>query len=131
MINDLGLKENVSYTGRLTADELAEKMAEANCFAMCSAIENHSSTLKEAMTVGTPCVASYVGGVSEYAENEKNCLLYRYEDYEVLAQNICRIFEDKKLRENLSAQASAKMRAHKEKTDYEEMFEILKDVIST
>lgn len=63
-IRDMGLQDNMIYTGRLTADEMAQKMASVNCFAMTSAIENHSSTLKEAMTVGAPCVASYVGGVS-------------------------------------------------------------------
>lgn len=125
MIRDMGLKDNMIYTGRLTADEMAQKMASSNCFVMTSAIENHSSTLKEAMTVGAPCVASYVGGVSEYAVNEENCLLYRYEDYEVLAQDILRLFESKELREKLSQSAFAAMRKPKEKSDYAAMTEIL------
>lgn len=129
LIKDLDLSENVIYTGRLTADEMAEKMSEVNCFTMTSAIENHSSTLKEAMTVGVPCVASYVGGVPQYAEDEENCLLYRFEDYEVLAQNICRIFADKELRVKLSETASSKMKQPKDKTDYEQMREIFKTVI--
>ena len=131
MIGELGLGENVMYTGRLTADEMADKMAQVNCFAMTSAIENHSSTLKEAMTVGTPCVASYVGGVPEYAVHEENCLLYRYEDYEVLAHHICRLFEDKDLREKLSKNAIENMRKPKEKTDYEEMSAIFRRVINS
>lgn len=129
MIKDLGLSENVSYTGRLTAEEMAEKMASVNCFAMCSAIENHSSTLKEAMTVGTPCVASYVGGVPEYAVDGENCLLHRFEDYEVLAQNICRVFADKDLRANLSQNAKDLMRKPKEETDFERMIKIFERVI--
>ena len=131
MIAELGLNDNVIYTGRLTADEMAQKMSEVNCFAMTSAIENHSSTLKEAMTVGTPCVASYVGGVPEYATNGENCLLYRYEDYEVLAQNICRLFEDKALRAKLSETASVQMRKPKAKTDYERMSEIFSIVVNS
>lgn len=129
MIVDLGLGQNVSYTGRLTADEMAKKMALVNCFAMCSAIENHSSTLKEAMTVGTPCVASYVGGVPEYAVDGENCLLYRFEDYEVLAQNICRVFADKDLRAHLSQNARELMHKPKEETDFERMMQIFKSVI--
>lgn len=130
MIRELGLKENMIYTGRLTADEMAQKMATVNCFAMTSAIENHSSTLKEAMTVGTPCVASYVGGVPEYAINGENCLLYRYEDYEVLAQNICDIFQDGKLCTKLSQAAVTSMERNQEKTDYEQMREVLIKAIS-
>lgn len=125
MIQNMGLKDNMVYTGRLTADEMAQRMATVNCFAMTSAIENHSSTLKEAMMVGAPCVASYVGGVPEYAVNEENCLLYRYEDYEVLAQNICRLFEDADLRQKLSVNASAAMQKPKDKSDYEKMSAVL------
>jgi len=125
MIRDMGLQDNMIYTGRLTADEMAQRMASVNCFVMTSAIENHSSTLKEAMTVGVPCVASYVGGVSEYAVNEENCLLYRYEDYEVLAQDILRLFESEELRKKLSQNAFAAMRKPKEKSDYAAMTEIL------
>jgi len=131
MIKELDLSENIFYTGRLTADEMAQKMSEVNCFAMCSAIENHSSTLKEAMAVGTPCVASYVGGVPEYAINEENCLLYRFEDYEVLAHNICRIFEDSDLRAKLSENAKAAMRKTTEKTDYEQMSAIFSKIVNS
>ncbi len=129
MIDELGLKDNISYTGRLTADEMAKKMSESNCFVMTSSIENHSSTLKEAMTVGTPSVASYVGGVPEYATNGENCLLYRFEDYEVLAKNICKLFEDKELRAKLSRNAKEQMRKPKDRTDYQQMREIYKNVV--
>lgn len=128
MLAELGLEKHVFYTGRLTADEMAQKMAEVNCFVMCSAIENHSSTLKEAMTVGTPCVASYVGGVPEYATHGENCLLYRFEDYEVLAQHICRMFAQKEERAHLSQTASQQMRQAKPESDYEGMLRILEKV---
>lgn len=128
MLAEWGLEKHVFYTGRLTADEMAQKMAEVNCFVMCSAIENHSSTLKEAMTVGTPCVASYVGGVPEYATHGENCLLYRFEDYEVLAQHICRLFAQKEERAHLSQTASKQMRQAKSESDYEGMLRILEKV---
>ena len=130
MLKNYGLEENVFYTGRLTADEMAQKMASVNCFAMCSAIENHSSTLKEAMTVGTPAVASHVGGVPEYAINEKNALVYRFEDYEVLAYNIIRIFEDADLRVALSQNARVSMRESADTlSDYEKMQEAYKKIL--
>lgn len=116
-IDEYNLNGVVKYIGRLTAREMAAKMAESNAFIMCSAIENHSSTLKEAMTVGVPCIASYVGGVPEYAFNERNCLLYRFEDYEVLALNIIRLFESKDLCEKLSMNARQDMKDSREKND--------------
>ena len=81
-------------------------------------IENHSSTLKEAMTVGVPCVASYVGGVPEYATSESNCLLYRFEDYEVMALQIMRLFESDDLCEKLSVNARNDMAESKRKNDF-------------
>lgn len=97
MIDTYELSENVIYMGTLSSKEMACKMEKVNCFVMSSSIENHSSTLKEAMTVGTPCISSKVGGIPEYAFDEDNCLLYDFHDYNALANNICRLFEDNEL----------------------------------
>lgn len=129
LIAKLDLWDNINYVGRLTADEMASKMSTTNCFVMCSAIENISSTLKEAFTVGAPCIASFVGGVSEYATNGENCLLYRFEDYEVLAQNICRLFEDRELRAELSVNAAVSMKKFNGTNIYERKREIFEEVM--
>lgn len=117
-IGNLNLGDCIEYTGRLTAAEMANRMTQSNCFVMSSAIENHSSTLKEAMTVGVPCVASYVGGVPEYATSESNCLLYRFEDYEVMALQIMRLFESDDLCKKLSVNARNHMAENKQKNDF-------------
>jgi len=134
MISKFDLSENIVYTGRLTAEGMADKMAKVRCFVMSSAIENHSSTLKEAMCVGVPCIASYVGGVPEYAINDVNCLLYRYEDYEVLAQHIMNLFEDSDLCMELSGNStSSRLRKTDNnivpETDYNKFRNILISVI--
>lgn len=104
-IETLNIKENIEFTGMLSSEEMALKLSTANVFVMGSVIENHSSTLKEAMTVGVPCVASMVGGIQEYAKHEYNSLLYRYEDDIMLAQYIINIIENKTLAESLSEHA--------------------------
>lgn len=118
LISDLELEDVVSYTGRLTAEGMAHKMSEVNAFVMCSAIENHSSTLKEAMSVGVPCVASYVGGVPEYAISGSNCLLYRFEDYELLALHLMNLFRSNELCSKLSAQSRNDMKIGREQNDF-------------
>ncbi|MFT0558667.1 glycosyltransferase [Bacteroides faecis] len=100
-------------------------MSEVNAFVMCSAIENHSSTLKEAMSVGVPCVASYVGGVPEYARNKENCLLYRFEDYEHLAMNLISLFRSQELCQKLSVQSRFDMKNSREQNDF---YQISKDI---
>lgn len=127
-IKQLGLGDIVQFIGRLTASEMAKKMSESHVFVMSSAIENHSSTLKEAMTVGVPCVSSYVGGVPEYATHEENCLLFRYEDYEVMAQEIIQLFESDELCQHLSKNAAMKMQEFRENNDF---YEISKKIYQT
>ena len=109
---------------------MAVQMAISNCFTMCSAIENHSMTLKEAMATGVPCISSYVGGVPEYAEDGKNSLLYRFEDYEVLAEHIIRLFEDQELRKKLSENERASIAVlEKRPAGYKHMRRIYRECI--
>lgn len=95
IIKKYDLTDNVQFTGYLTQTQLAKKLSEVNVFVLPSAIENHSSSLKEAMAVGTPSVASQVGGVPEYFEYGKCGFSYRYEEYECLAGYICKMFANK------------------------------------
>lgn len=105
IINEYNLEENLEFIGILDANKMAESMSKANVFVVPSALENHSSTLKEALIVGAPCISSYVGGVPEYINNGENGFLYRFEEYEVLAEYICMIFDDEKLAVKLSSNA--------------------------
>jgi len=88
------LENNVVFTGYLSQDKLAEKLAKTHVFVLSSSIENHSSSLKEAMAVGTPSIASQVGGIPEYFVYEVCGYSYRYEEYECLAGYICKLFGD-------------------------------------
>lgn len=99
------LQNNVQFLGRLSSEQMAEEMAKANVFTMVSSIENHSSTLIEAMNVGVPAIASNVGGVAEYLTHKKNGLLYRFEEFETLAMHILDVLETPFLAEELSANA--------------------------
>ena len=100
-----GVSDNIVWLGTLSQENLAKEYAKRHVFVMPSSIENHSSSLKEAMMVGMPCISSYVGGVPEYVDSGENGLLYRFEEYEVLARLIEKVFEDNALAEKLSEAA--------------------------
>lgn len=110
LLKELDIEKNIEFIGRLSQDDLAARMAKTRVFVMCSALENHSSTLKEAMTVGIPCVASNVGGVPEYIRHGKNGFLYRYEEYEMIAEYVCELFSSDLLCRRFSENAKADMR---------------------
>lgn len=105
LIKKCGITENIQFTGKITADEMARYMSESRVFVMPSAIENHSSTLIEAMMVGAPCVSSYVGGILDYFKNGVNGFMYRYDEPETLAGLIMKLFEDKELSERIGENA--------------------------
>ncbi len=102
LIKELNLQDNIVWLGSISQEKLAEYYAKARVFVLSSSIENHSSSLKEAMLVGLPCVASSVGGVSEYVVNNQNGLLYRFEEYEIMASLIDQLFTDDQLSLKLS-----------------------------
>ena len=79
------------FTGNLNAEQMKSEYLNANVFVCPSSIENSPNSLGEAQILGTPCIASYVGGVMDMMKgNERN--LYRFEEVSMLAAKICRIF---------------------------------------
>ena len=131
LIKELDIEENIEWLGSLPQDKLAEQYAKARVFVLCSVIENHSSSLKEAMMVGTPSVASIVGGVPEYVTHGENGFLYRFEEYDIMASYIERLFEDDALAEKLSANAKTSSTAlHSEKDIYQTITDIYDKVLN-
>ena len=111
LIKELGIEDSIIWLGALPQEKLAAQYTKARVFAMCSAIENHSSSLKEAMMVGTPSVASYVGGVPEYVTHGENGFLYRFEEYDIMASHIQRLFDDDDLALKISENARSRIRS--------------------
>ena len=130
LIGELGLEKHVVWLGRLPQEKLAEKYEKSHVFMMSSSIENHSSSLKEAMMVGVPCVSSAVGGIPEYVRHGENGYLYRFEEYTLAAKYIEDIFEDGKRAEEISANARKDMLKLHEGADlYKKIIEIYQRVI--
>ena len=124
------LESNVVFTGYLTQAQLAKKLSETNVFVLSSSIENHSSSLKEAMAVGTPSIASQVGGVPEYFVYEECGYSYRYEEYECLAGYICKLFEDKNLCHQYSNKSRERARLISEEEITGRIISMYKDLYS-
>lgn len=102
LINKYGIKDKFHFTGMIDADCMAEQYRLANVFVCPSSIENSPNSLGEAQLVGCPVVASYVGGVPDMVENNRTGLLYRFEETEMLASAVCRIFGDDNLAQNMA-----------------------------
>lgn len=105
MIQDFGLDENVHFTGRLSAPQMAEALENCHLFVNPSCMEVHALSLREAMLVGVPSISAQCGSVAEYLKHKENGLIYRYEEYESLAYYINMIFQSDELAKHLSGNA--------------------------
>jgi glycosyltransferase involved in cell wall biosynthesis len=100
------LDNQVTFTGILDEDRMAEEYSKAHVFICPSSIENSPNSLGEAQMIGTPCVASFVGGIPDMIQDGETGLLYRFDDYIMLAFQVTKIFS----RDNLAKTLSTKSR---------------------
>lgn len=105
LIEENHLLENVIYTGKIPSKDVVDHIAHCNVFVMPSMVENHSSSLIEAMIVGAPCISSLVGGTAGIIEHNKNGILYNSLDANSLAGSIMRVFDDIEIAKKLSSNA--------------------------
>jgi glycosyltransferase involved in cell wall biosynthesis len=98
----------VDVLGLRTPAQIADELARASAFVLPSHIENSPNALCEAMAVGTPCIAAYVGGVPSLVRNEVDGLLYHDADPFALAGKIDRMLGDHDLAARLGASGRAR-----------------------
>ena len=91
----------VTFT-RAAAAEMKERFLRTNVFVSSSAIENSPNSIGEAMLLGTPIVASDVGGVSSLIEHGKTGFLYQADAPYMLAYYIEKLFDNSKLANQMS-----------------------------
>lgn len=102
LIKSLQLQNQVVFLGDLKEEKMAEEFRNAHVFVSPSVIENSPNSLGEAQMIGTPCVASFVGGVPDLVKDGESGLLYRFDDFKMLAFKIMDIFQYDNLAQSLS-----------------------------
>jgi glycosyltransferase involved in cell wall biosynthesis len=101
----LGVDERVSFLGRQPRRVVFELLKAADAALLPSTWENFPHMAVEALSVGTPVLATPVGGVTEIVRDEHNGLLVPSGDADALARAIRRYFDDPTLQERLRANA--------------------------
>ncbi len=96
-LQQYGLTQNVIFTGHLDEAGIISEYLNANIFVCPSSIENSPNSLAEAQILGVPSVAAYVGGVSDMITHMHDGLIYRFEEIEMLAENIRELFLNQNL----------------------------------
>lgn len=112
LIEKNGLKDHITFMGYLDERGVLERVLRSHVFVSPSAMENHSTALGEAMISGVPSVASCVGGLQEMIDHGKDGFLYPFNEPYMMANYVCRLFEN----DELASRFSAKGREHAART---------------
>ena len=104
-VAELGLHDRVRFLGSLPRDEVLRQLAGARAAVLSSAWENLPHAAVEALSVGTPVVATAVGGVPEVVLDGENGLLVPAGDPQAFAGALRRMLEDDELHDRLAAEA--------------------------
>jgi glycosyltransferase involved in cell wall biosynthesis len=103
LLKKFSMTESVFFIGQLSEDQIIQKLLKSNVFVCASSIENGSISLSEAQIIGVPSVAAAVGGINSRITDGKDGLLYRFDEPELLAWQICKVFSDYELLNSISS----------------------------
>ena len=65
----------------------------SNVYICPSSIENSPNSVAEAQILGIPLIASYTGGTPDMVTHGVSGYLYRFEEVEMLAALVCKVFD--------------------------------------
>ncbi len=102
---ELGIDGRARFLGSVPRDGVLRLFRAADASVLSSSWENLPHTVLEALAVGSPVIATAVGGVPEVVHDEENGLLVPARDPAALADAIRRFFADDGLRARLAAAA--------------------------
>jgi glycosyltransferase involved in cell wall biosynthesis len=104
--DELQLGARARFLGPLPREEVLRLFRAADASLLSSTWENFPHTVVESLAVGTPVIATSVGGVSEVVTDGENGLLVPPGDSGALAAAIHRLYGERGLRERLAAAAA-------------------------
>jgi glycosyltransferase involved in cell wall biosynthesis len=116
LVADLGLKDNVTFTGSLRGGALYERFRNCDVFAMPSKtmaddVEGFGTVFLEAGLFGKPSVGTFSGGIPEAVVDETTGLLVSEGSVSELASALKRILQDPALGRELGLNARKRVLA--------------------
>jgi glycosyltransferase involved in cell wall biosynthesis len=105
----LGLDGRIRFLGALPRHEVFELLRAADASILTSTWENFPHVVVESLAVGTPVLATDVGGVREAVRDDENGLLVPARDAAALADAIRRFVGDPDLQARLRGNATASL----------------------
>ena len=107
MIDQYRLGEKIFFKGKISDEELIKLYSESEIFIFSSELEGYGLSLIEAMKCGLAVIASDISSTKEIVTDGIDGILYKKDDYEMLAEKLNMLMTDSDLR-NMLAENSLK-----------------------
>ncbi|MDN5275901.1 MAG: hypothetical protein JWN33_550 [Candidatus Saccharibacteria bacterium] len=126
MAEHLGLTKHITFTGRVSDEDLVQLHKVGTVFCMPSPAELQSIATLEAMASGQPVVAVAAGALAELCHDGENGYLCAQDDAETIADKLTAVITNPPLRAHMSKQ-SLEIANHHNLTTTLERFEFIYD----
>ncbi len=109
---ELRIHSHVTFTGRVTDEEIIQLHKVGDIFAMPSPAELQSIATLEAMASGKPVVAVDAGALKELCQDGRNGFLCEKDDVKQFSDSLTKLVNDEKLRAKYAEESLAIARTH-------------------
>jgi len=109
LVNESGIQELVTFVGFVDQTTIATTLRNSDVFVLPSFAEGIPVALMEAMAIGIPVIATYVGGVSELVIDQLTGQVVYPSDSEGLTTAIARYLDDEGYCKEISRNARKKV----------------------
>lgn len=128
LAQELKVENNVEFLGRVKHERVANYYAASDLFILNTNYEAMSHTLLEVMRVKTPIITTTSGGNPEVIDNQKNGWLVSYNNLTELESAAVKILSDKNLADNLTTQATEKLKIFNWENTISETVNLLNEI---
>lgn len=130
LIKLYGLENNIVFLGLLTEKEVKNYLLDSHVFLCASSIENSSNSLAEAMYLGVPSIASYVGGNSCFGDHKNSLYFYPFDEPYLAAHYIQEIMQSEDIAKSLSLNArKVMMTKFDQKKNTEDLVNVYNEIL--
>ena len=109
LVREKGLANNVRFAGFVDQTTIVDTLSNSDIFVLPSFAEGIPVALMEAMAMGVPVIATYVGGVAELVIDKVTGLVTYPSDREGLARAIATYIDDETLCKQIADNAREKV----------------------
>lgn len=131
LVYQLDLHDKVTFTGRVTDEEIVELHKVGDIFCMPSPAELQCIAAMEAMASGKPVVAVDAGALRELCQDGRNGFLCAKDDIDGIAESLLTIINDDELRTKFGKESLAIAATHDIEYTLNRFEEIYADLIGS